>query len=121
MEISITGITRNRKFTKALSRHSRALEPLERVATYVNTFGLPFDILQLVFLDRSENYAKAVGCKQDRLFQVEVSTPQEDAVDFGNEAAFVAFIAGRLQAAIELCRLPKHVELQLIEALTHFK
>ena len=121
MEISITGITRNRKFTKALRRHARALEPLVQVAAYVNTVGLSFDVLQLVFLDRSEDCARAVGCKGDRLFQVEVPAPREETVDFGDEAAFVACIANRLQTALRLCGLPKEVESQLNEAVSHFK
>ena len=121
MKFSITAITRNRKFSKALVRHSSALAPLKQVAIYVNTFGLPFDVLQLVFLDRSEDYARAVGCKGDRLFQVEVPAPTEEVVDFGNEAAFVSCIAGRLQSAIKLCSLPKEIELQLDVAIGQFK
>jgi hypothetical protein len=121
MEISITGITRNRKFTKALARHSHAVKTLEQAAVYVNTFGLSFDILQLVFLDRSENYARAVGCKGDRLFQVEVPTSTEEAVNFGDEVAFVACIAGRLQTAVKLCSLPKEIEAQLSDAIGQFK
>jgi len=121
MEISITGITRNRKFTKALSHHSRALEPLEQVAAYVDTSGLQFDVLQLVFLDRSEDYVRAVGCKGDRLFQVEVPTPREETMAFGDEEAFLDCIAQRLQTAIRLCGLPKQIASQLDEEIAHFK
>jgi len=121
MDISITAATRNRKFSKALVRHSSALKPLKQVATYVNTFAFPFDVLQLFFLDRNEDYARAVGCKGDRLFQVEVPTPREEAVDFGDEAAFVACIADRLQTAVKLCGLPKEIEAQLNDSIGQFK
>ena len=121
MEISITGITRNRKFTKALVRHSSALEPLKQVAVYVNTYGLSFDVLQIVFLDRNEDYARAVGCKGDRLFQVEVPTQTAEVVEFGDEAAFVSCIASRMQTAVKICGLPKEVEEQLHDAISQFK
>lgn len=77
MEISITAVSRNRKFTKSLVRHSEALAPLKRLAVGIDTSALPFDVLQLVFLDRSQDYLRAVGCKGDRLFQVEVPIPDE--------------------------------------------
>jgi len=121
MEFSITATTRSRKFTKALVRHSHAISGLKRVAAYVNAVGLSFDVLQLVFLDRSEDYTRAVGCKGDRLFQVEVPTPREEAVDYGDEAAFVAYIATHLQKAVRLCGLPEEVESQIIEAITRFE
>ncbi len=120
MEISVTAITRNRKFTKALRLHSRALETLEQVGACVNTFGLSFDILQLVFLDRSEGYARAVGCKGDRLFQVEVPAPCPETVDFASESAFVTYIAQRMKVAGSLCGLPKDAETKLNEAIDHF-
>lgn len=92
MDISITAVSRNRKFTKSLVRHAAALEALKRLTIGINTSALSFDVLQLVFLDRNQDYLKAVGCKSDRLFQVEVPIPHEGVVDFGNTSAFVNFI-----------------------------
>lgn len=117
MDISITAVTRNRRFTKALVRHSNAIAALKQAVAYVHAPGLQFDIVQLVFLDRQEDYARAVGCKGDRLFQVEVATPHEEDVNFADERAFIACIAKRVQAAIVLCRLPKEIEVQLSAAL----
>jgi len=120
MEISITAITQNRKFYKALVRHSRAIASLEQVALHVTTSKPSFDILQLVFMDRGEDYVNVVGCKRDRLFQVEVSIPSEDMVDFGSASAFVSCIAQRLKFAVRLCGLPQNVESELTEAISHF-
>jgi hypothetical protein len=119
MKVSITCITRNRKFSKALTRHSAALTGLEQVGAYVNTFGLPFDVLQVICLDRSEEYARAIGSKGDRLFQVEVAAPPDET--FADEAAFVSSIAGRLRTAIKLCNLPNKIEKQLDEAIAPFQ
>ena len=68
MEISITAVTRDRKFSKSLVRHTMAVAPLKQVALHVNTSKLAFDVLQLVFMDGGENYAKGVGCKDTRPF-----------------------------------------------------
>ena len=121
MEISITAVSRNRKFTKSLVRHAHALSALKQLAVGVDTSSLPFDVLQLVFVDRSEDYVKAVGCKSDRLFQVEVSIPSEETVDFGDASAFVAHIAQRLKVAGKLCGLPKDAESRLAEAISNFE
>lgn len=121
MEISITTITENRRFVKALVRHSAAITALKQVADYANAFALPFDVLQIVFLDRDADYARAVGCKHDRIFQVEVPAPLEEIVDFADEEAFVACIAARLQTAIKLCGLPKQLEFQLSEAIAQYQ
>lgn len=122
MDISITSVSRNRKFTKSLVRHADALAALKRLAIGIDTAGLPFDVLQLVFLDRSENYMRSVGCKGDRLFQIEVAIPDERIVDFGDASIFVKSIAQRLDKAIAVCGLPKSIESQLsaiIEEFTH--
>ena len=120
MDISITAVTRNRKFTKSLIRHAEVLAPLKRLAVAIDTTALPFDILQLVFLDRSAGYMKAAGRKGDRLFQVEVSVPDEETVDFGSSSAFVASIAQRLHSAIKLCGLTKDTQSQLSEVIGQF-
>ncbi len=63
---------------------------------------------------------KAVGCKGDRLFQVEVPIPDEGEVDFGNASAFVRSIALRLDNATKLCGLPEDIKLQISQALSEY-
>jgi|SRR5688572_8810532 len=121
MEISITAVTRNRKFTKFLIRHAEVLGPLKRLAVGIDNTALRFDVLQLVFLDRSPSYVKPVGRKGDRLFQVEVSVPDEETVDYGSPSAFVASIAERLNSAIKLCGLPRDTASHLSEAFAQFR
>ncbi len=105
---------------KALTRHADAIEPLRRVAMSVGTTAIQFDILQLVFMDRNQESFKAIGCKNDRLFQVEVPIPAEATVDYNDALAFVGSIAQRLSLAVTLCDLPKDIELQLIGAINQF-
>jgi len=113
MDISITAITASRKLSKALTRHSASLSMLREVARSVDTSKLPFDILQVAFLDRSEGYARAVGCKRDRLFQVEVAAPDQTKVDFQDTSAFVDCVKKRLKLAVELSGLPHEVQTQV--------
>ena len=111
MDISITAVTANRKLSKALTRHAASLSMLREVARSVDTSRLPFDILQLVFLDRTEGYARAVGCRRNsRLFQVEVAAPDQTQVDFQDTSAFVGCVKDRLKLAVELSRLPHEVQ-----------
>lgn len=117
MQISITAVTANRKFSKALVRHSGVLVPTKQVALNVDTSKLPFDILQLVFMDEREDYVKAIGRKHDRLFQVFVGIPDERSVDFSDASAFFASMVDRLVSAAKVCRLPPDIESQLIEAI----
>ena len=114
MDISITAITANRKLSKALVRHAANLSGLKEVARSLDTSSLSFDIRQVVFLDRSEGYARAVGCKRgDRLFQVEVAAPDQTKVDFQDASAFVGCVKDRLKRAVELSGLPNEVQAQV--------
>jgi hypothetical protein len=113
MDISITAVTANRKLSKALTRHAASLSVLREAARSVDTSTLSFDILQVVFLDRSEGYARVVGCKRDRLFQVEVAAPDQTQVDFQDTSAFVGCVKHRLKLAVELSGLPPEVQTQV--------
>lgn len=121
MEISITAVTRNRKLTKSLIQHALALAPLKQAAVTTKTSDLPFDILQVVFVDSGADYMKAVGCKRDRLFQIEVAVPDEKTVDFNDAPAFVTYIVERLKAAVVISGLSKEAESQVSEAIGRFK
>lgn len=115
MDISITAVTANRKLSKALTRHAASLSMLREVARSVDTSQLPFDILQLVFLDGTEGYARAVGSRRrgSRLFQVEVAAPDQTKVDFQDASAFVRCVKDRLKLAVELSGLPHEVQTQV--------
>jgi hypothetical protein len=115
MDISITAITASRKLSKALTRHSAGISVLRDAAKSVDTSRLPFDILQVVFLDRSEGYARAVGCTRrgSRLFQVEVAAPDQTKVDFQDASAFVRCVIDRLRLAVELSRLPHEIQAEV--------
>lgn len=120
LEISITAVTRNRKFSKALIRHFAAIQPLKSLGSGVDSSTLPFDVLQLVFVDKSEDQTKVIGCNGDRLFQVEVPIPDERTVDFGDTSAFVKAVAYQVQRALTRCGLPPQIEEQLLRENSHW-
>lgn len=117
MDVSITAVSRNRKFGKSLVRHADALKPLRLVAMDIGTESIGFDILQLVFIDGNQESFKAVGCKRDRLFRVEVPIPSEVEVDYDDASAFAGSIRQRLRVAATLCGLPTDIEQKLLGAI----
>jgi hypothetical protein len=73
MDISITAVTKNRKFGKACVRLRWFLEGMDGSCEEIDTTSEPFDILQIVFTDRPESYLVVRGTQGgDRLFQVHV-------------------------------------------------
>jgi hypothetical protein len=69
MEISITAVSRNRKFTKSLVRHAKALAPLRHLGAGGEKSVLPFDVLQLVFMGKSEDYINRSAVKMTVFFK----------------------------------------------------
>jgi hypothetical protein len=117
MEISITAVTKNRHFTKALARHSAVLDAVRESGGAI--VSAEFDILQLVFVDRPPAYASAIGCRGgDRLFQVHVGIPDEKDVDYRNGTAFVRMVADKVMVAAKSSGLPDATQSQLAEKLT---
>ena len=119
MELSITSVSRNRIFTKALVRHAEAIAQVEKAVLCIDTTALTFDVFQMVFLDRTEDYVKPNGVKADRLFQVEVAIPGK-TVDYNNVSEFIRYLVGRLRAAAEKSRLPAAIKMQITEATDLF-
>lgn len=73
MDISITGVTSQRKFLKTCVRLRWFLDELRRCSDDVDTTAQRFDILQLVFMDRPESFLKVEATPdRDRLFQIYV-------------------------------------------------
>jgi hypothetical protein len=118
MNISISAVSRNRKFTKALVRHASALNDLRNAAVGVNTGELPYDTLQVVFIDRDQDYVRAAGCKGDRLFQVEVAAPDETTTDYTNQSSFLAAISDKLRRAVEISGLPLTCREEIAESIS---
>ena len=103
MDISITAVTGNRRFVKALTRISPLLASLKLLAQGVDTTREPFDVLQLVFMDRPPTHLKSVGTKRgDRLFQVEVGIPSPEGI---TDETLLHEVAARIEMAISVCPL----------------
>jgi hypothetical protein len=115
VEISITAVTKNRRFTKSLAKHAASLEPVRGSGRAIAVAG--FDILQIVFVDRPADCSIAVGCRGDRLFQVHVGIPVEAELDYRSAAAFVGMVVDKIIVAARLSALGAAAEAQLTAEL----
>lgn len=79
--------------------HARVIGFLKLASLDIGTSSLPFDVLKLVFVDRVGAQIKALGCTEDRLFQVEARIPNGEIVDIGNASASIIFIAQQARDA----------------------
>lgn len=105
MELSITAVSKNRRFTKALVRYSSSVKILEDAIKALPLAGAPFEMLQVVFLDRdADDFIRAVGTKGGTLFQVEVAVPSTDEV-LASAPSFVALVASRVKRAAQVSGL----------------
>jgi hypothetical protein len=118
MEISITAVTANRRFSKALSRTSQATTCLEESCQNIPTAEAPFDILQIVFVDEPESYVKGIGTRRDRLYQIEIGVPEGLEFKLTEDAIFIAKIAQQFRRAVKLSGLAEPL---IQEILTHTK
>jgi hypothetical protein len=119
VEISITAVAKNRRFTKSLATHAASLAPLRDLGR-ANSVAA-FDVLQIVFVDRPTDYAVAVGCRGDRLFQVHVGIPVESELDYRSPAAFVEMVAHKIIVAARLSELGDAAEAQLTAELRRLR
>lgn len=102
MEISITGITRQRQFGKACVRLRWPLESLRGCCDEVDTSSAPFDTLQLVFIDRPEDFLLAEGTRAgDRLSQVHVGLGNGRQLRPQDDHEFLRFVADQVLRAVQ--------------------
>lgn len=121
MEISFNAITENRFLGKAMVRYSDILGELRRTGAFVPTERLPFDVLQVILLDRESSYARADNRRESRICQFEVAAPNSAEISFGDRKAFVGCLAERLKTAVNGCGLPRQVATELIDNIEAFK
>ncbi len=117
VNISISAVSRNRRFTKALVRYASRVDELRNACEGVNLDEMPFDTLQIVFLDRDQSYVRPVGCKADRLFQVEVATPDEPATDYSSAEVLLHAISEKVLIALEKTNLEEQHKRQIVSAI----
>lgn len=102
MDISITGVTKQRQFLKTCVRLRWLLDGLRGCCNELDTASQPFDTLQLVFEDEPESFLMSEGIRSsDRLYQVLVGlgvgcdfTPQSDH-------RFLCFVADQVLRAVQ--------------------
>ena len=101
MDISITGVTSQRKFGKTCARLRWFLEELNDCCDDVDTTAQRFDILQLVFMDRPESFLKVEGTRDgDRLLQVFVGIGLERDFSQEHDYRFLCLVAEQALRAV---------------------
>jgi len=101
VDISITGATKNRKFGKACVRLRWILEGLRGCCDDIDTTSEPFDILQLVFMDRPESYLVVRGTRGgERLFQIEVGMGLDRLFASEEDHRFLRMMAEQVLRAV---------------------
>jgi RNase H-fold protein (predicted Holliday junction resolvase) len=119
MDISITAVTGNRLFTKAMFRIAEKIRPLKAVAEDIDTNDESFDTLQLVFEDHDDDYLELIGTKKgDRLFQVAVGIPTSVSLKRNSDEELVKEMAKRLREAVESCPLVEDKKRIILERIT---
>jgi hypothetical protein len=112
MKISITAVSANRLFGKALTRIASLIDLLEIAVRDIDTTDEPFDVLQLVFMDRPPDYIKPIGTKRgDRLFQVEVGIPSSEAL---REETLRHEVASRVEMAVSVSSLSEEKKNEIL-------
>jgi hypothetical protein len=102
VDISITGITSNRRFTKTCVRLSQPLERLRNCCSGIRSSRETFDILQLVFTDEPEDFIRKEGTRGgDRLYQVFVGMPMDGAFGPGDDQQFLRSVGNQVLRAID--------------------
>lgn len=104
MQLSLTAVTENRKFTKALVRNSEALSGLRSSLTGLDLPNAGIETLQIVFKDRSPDHVRVIG-SLDRLTQVEVGIP-EDLDQYADGDGFVNLVRSSVLRAISELLVP---------------
>lgn len=116
MEVSITAVTDNRLFSKALFRVTNDLEELENIANDIDCRNEKFEILQLVFEDEKEGCSEAIGCKKGgRIFQVRVDIPNNFDFKPGNDNKLVDEIYDRFKRSLVVCNLSEEKKSIVLE------
>jgi len=119
MDMSVTAVTRNRLFTKAMVRIADRIRSLEMVAQDIDVSDEPFDTLQLVFEDHDNDYLELIGTRKgDRLFQVAVGIPTDVSLKRDGDEKLVKKVAKRLQSAVESCPLAEEKKEVILERIT---
>src|SRR5690349_13133180 len=105
MNLSLTAVSENRRFTKALVRHSEALEELRRSLSRAGRALSGIKTLQIVFHDRSPEADPLVGALEP-LTQVMVGIPEPLDPYWDNAALFVEVIRFSVIRGISALPLP---------------
>ena len=83
MEISITALTANRLFSKALVRLSSQLEFVEDSIKALKLGKYPHDTIMVTFEDKPEEYAEEISVS-DEIFQIGVGYDQRIGLKFND-------------------------------------
>lgn len=122
MKLSITAVTRNRQFSKALIRLSTKLKLVKNIASDINTEEESFDILQFVFVDCHEEHCQVLGTEgKDRLCQIEVGIPKMENFKPETDIELFYKIINAIQKGIESSKMSEIISKIIIARINDIK
>lgn len=120
MKLSISTMTANRRFVKALRRQQPAIEVLKRRFESVEAEGCPHEILLLAFVDNELDFFRIVPGEVD-IFEVEVGYDNHGEYHADDDVLLIQLLEEKLSQMIRACDQlgeSKATLLEVVEAWT---
>lgn len=117
MELLVTCVSKNRSFGKALTRNREPIARLEAVAESLPTENEPFDVLQVIFMDRAEDYVHPVVPQDDRIRQIEVGMGLDVTFPPSADSEFIRLLVRQVASAIRDSTLSSQGKVILLQRL----
>lgn len=108
MDLSVTAVTKNRQFSKALTRLAPQLQTLKDALKVVPTKNFPYSCIMLTHMDLPFGHVKPIP-NRDGIFHIEVGYDNNLKLTFQdrdqNDLLLLANIADNISAALNIAPL----------------
>ena len=102
MKLSVSTMTANRRFVKALRRQQDVIEELKRRFEGVDVETCPHEILLIAFVDQEGEFFRVVPGDPD-IFEVEVGYDTQGEYPPDDDALVVQMLEGKITRMIDAC------------------
>ena len=102
MKLSISTMTANRRFVKALRRQQGTVDELKRRLESVAVDNCPHDILLLAFVDNEADYFKVIPGDAD-VFEVEVGYDSNNDFQPDDDVLLIQLLEEKLTLMVSAC------------------
>jgi hypothetical protein len=122
MDISITGVTAQRKFGKTCVRLRWFLDELRHCCDDADTTSERFDILQLTFMDRPEAFLHSEKPRSgSRLHQFQVGMGLERDFSPQQDRSFLVLVAAQAMRAVHQAPLSSELRQDALARIERWK